>query len=168
MAANAAHMTAVPGRKADVSDAERIADLAQHGLLRASHIPDKGQRELRELSRHRKSPAEDRTRELNRPQKTLEGANIKLSGAVEDTNGTGARNMLNHIATGRNPMGRPLTRCVSKVRLPIVSRRRKRERLTASTAFRLRFNAEWRRNRPPIWTNPTNISGTSMTKSAIL
>ena len=69
MVVNAAHMKAVPGRKTDVTDAEWIADLTAHGLLRASYIPDKGQRELRELVRYRKSLVEDRTRELNRLQK---------------------------------------------------------------------------------------------------
>ena len=101
MVVNAAHMKAVPGRKTDVSDAEWIAELTQHGLLRASYIPDKGQRELRELVRYRKSLVEDRTRELNRLQKMLEGANIKLSGTVKDINGMSARNMLNYIVTGK-------------------------------------------------------------------
>ncbi|MBP5718580.1 MAG: IS110 family transposase [Abditibacteriota bacterium] len=101
MVVNAAHMKAVPGRKTDVSDAEWIADLTQHGLLRASYIPDKEQRELRELVRYRKSLVEDRTRELNRLQKMLEGANIKLSGTVKDINGMSARNMLNYIVTGK-------------------------------------------------------------------
>ena len=101
MVVNAAHMKAVPGRKTDVSDAEWIADLTAHGLLRASYIPDKAQRELRELVRYRKSLVEDKTRELNRLQKMLEGANIKLSGTVQDINGMSARNMLNHIVAGK-------------------------------------------------------------------
>ena len=82
---NARHMKAVPGRKTDVKDAEWIADLLQHGLLQPSYIPDKDQRELRELVRYRKSLVGERTRELNRLQKMLEGANIKLSGTVSDT-----------------------------------------------------------------------------------
>ena len=101
MVVNAKHMRAVPGRKTDVSDAEWIADLTQHGLLRASYIPDKAQRELRELVRYRKSLVDDRTRELNRLQKMLEGANIKLSGTVRDINGMSARNILNHIVAGK-------------------------------------------------------------------
>ena len=100
MVVNAQHMKAVPGRKTDVSDAEWIADLVQHGLLRASYIPGKEQRELREMVRYRKSLVEDRTRELNRLQKMLEGANIKLSGTVRDINGMSARNILNCLVTG--------------------------------------------------------------------
>jgi transposase len=76
---NARDMKAVPGRKTDVKDAEWIADLLQHGLLKASYVPDREQRELREASRYRKSLIEERARELNRLQKMLEGANIKLS-----------------------------------------------------------------------------------------
>lgn len=87
MVVNARHMKAVPGRKTDVKDAEWIADLLQHGLLQPSYIPDKDQRELRELVRYRKSLVGERTRELNRLQKMLEGANIKLSGTVSDING---------------------------------------------------------------------------------
>lgn len=100
MVVNAQHMKAVPGRKTDVKDAEWIADLLQHGLLQASYIPSKDQRELRELVRYRKSLVEDRSRELNRLQKMLEGANIKLSGTVSDINGKSARNLLNFIVGG--------------------------------------------------------------------
>ena len=100
MVVNAHHMKAVPGRKTDVKDAEWIADLLQHGLLQASYIPDKDQRELRELVRYRKSLTGERSRELNRLQKMLEGANIKLSGPVRDINGKSARNLLEYILTG--------------------------------------------------------------------
>ena len=100
MVVNARHMKAVPGRKTDVKDAEWIADLLQHGLLQASYIPDKDQRELRELVRYRKSLVGERTRELNRLQKMLEGANIKLSGTVSDINGKSARSILEYILTG--------------------------------------------------------------------
>ena len=97
---NAQHMKAVPGRKTDVKDAEWIADLLQHGLLKASYIPDKAQRELRELVCYRKSLIEDEARELNRLQKMLEGGNIKLSGTVSDINGKSSRNMLEVILSG--------------------------------------------------------------------
>ena len=97
---NAQHMKTVPGRKTDVKDAEWIADLVQHGLLKASFIPNKDQRELRELVSYRKSLVGERTRELNRLQKMLEGANIKLSGTVKDINGVSARNILEFILTG--------------------------------------------------------------------
>lgn len=97
---NAHHMKNVPGRKTDVKDAEWIADLLQHGLLEASYIPDKDQRELRELVGYRKSLVGEKNRELNRFQKMLEGANIKLSGTVSDINGKSARRILEYILTG--------------------------------------------------------------------
>ena len=100
MVVNAQHMKAVPGRKTDVQDAEWIADLLQHGLLKASYIPSKEQRELRELVQYRKSLIEDRGRELNRLQKMLEGGNIKLSGTVTQINGKSARNILAFITDG--------------------------------------------------------------------
>lgn len=101
MVVNARHMKAVPGRKTDMKDAEWIADLLQHGLLTASYIPDKEQRELRELVRYRKSLVGERNRELNRLQKMLEGANIKISGTITDINGKSARNILEYILSGK-------------------------------------------------------------------
>lgn len=89
-----------PGRKTDVKDSERIADLVQHGLLQASYIPDREQRELRELVSYRKSLVQDRTRELNRLQKMLEGANTKLSGTIADINGKSARGIIDTILSG--------------------------------------------------------------------
>lgn len=100
MVVNARHMKAVPGRKTDVQDAEWIADLLQHGLLQPSYIPDKAQRELRELVGYRKSLVRDKTAELNRLQKMLEGANIKLSGTVADINGKSARSILDVVQSG--------------------------------------------------------------------
>src|SRR5699024_2029936 len=102
MVVNAQHMKAVPGRKTDVKDAEWIADLLQHGLLTASYIPDKDQRELRELVRYRKSLVGERARELNRLQKMLEGANIKISGTIRDINGKSARSILEYLLTGES------------------------------------------------------------------
>ena len=94
MVVNAAHMKALPGRKTDVKDAEWIADLLRHGLLKASYIPSREQRELREITRYRKSLTEERCRETNRLQKILEGANIKLDSVVKDINGKSARKLL--------------------------------------------------------------------------
>lgn len=94
---NAAHMRNVPGRKTDVKDAEWIADLLQHGLLKASYIPDRAQRELREVARYRKSLVEERAREINRLEKTLQGANIKLSSVVSDITGRSSRNLLSAL-----------------------------------------------------------------------
>lgn len=97
MVVNAAHMKALPGRKTDVKDAEWIADLLCHGLLKASYIPSREQRELREITRYRKSLTEERCREVNRLQKILEGANIKLDSVVKDINGKSARKLLERI-----------------------------------------------------------------------
>lgn len=91
---NARHMRAVPGHKTDIKDAEWIADLLQHGLLKASFIPSKEQRELRDIVRYRKSLIEERARELNRLQKVLEGANIKLSSHVSKIDGKSSRNLI--------------------------------------------------------------------------
>ena len=101
MVVNARHMKAVPGRKTDTNDAEWIADLLQHGLLRSSYIPEKSQRELRELVSYRKSLVGEKNRELNRLQKMLEGGNIKLSGTVSDINGKSARNILNMLVSDK-------------------------------------------------------------------
>jgi transposase len=98
---NAAHIKQVPGRKTDVKDAEWIADLLRHGLLRASFIPDRAQRELRELTRYRVSLVQERSREVNRLQKTLEGGNIKLSVVAKDLTGVSARAMLAALLEGR-------------------------------------------------------------------
>jgi len=94
MVVNAHHMKAIPGRKTDVNDAEWIADLLRHGLLKASFIPDKEQREYRELTRYRNSRTEERAREINRLQKMLEGANIKLGDAVSDITGKSATELI--------------------------------------------------------------------------
>jgi transposase len=91
---------AVPGRKTDLTDAEWIADLLRHGLLRGSYVPNRPQRELRELTRYRCSLVRERTAEANRLQKTLEGANIKLASVATDILGTSGRAMLQALVTG--------------------------------------------------------------------
>lgn len=97
---NAQHMKAVPGRKTDVKDAEWICQLLRYGLIKASFIPDRDQRELRELVRYRRSIIEERARQHNRIQKVLEGANIKLGSVVSDIMGVSSKNMLRAIADG--------------------------------------------------------------------
>ncbi|TMV42905.1 IS110 family transposase [Paenibacillus mesophilus] len=97
---NAQHMKAVPGRKTDVKDSEWICDLLRHGLLKASYIPDRNQRELRELVRYRRSLIQERAREHNRVQKVLEGANIKLASVVSDIMGLSSRDMLEAMVNG--------------------------------------------------------------------
>jgi transposase len=98
--ANARHIKAVPGRKTDVRDCEWIADLLRHGLLQPSFVPDRTQRELRELTRYRTSLVRERTAEANRLQKTLEGANIKLAAVATDILGKSGRAMLEALVSG--------------------------------------------------------------------
>jgi len=99
---NAAHMHAVPGRKTDVRDAEWIADLLQHGLLRASFIPSRAQRELRDLTRTRTSLIDERSAAVNRIQKVLEDANIKLAGVATDIMGKSGRDILAALVGGES------------------------------------------------------------------
>jgi transposase len=101
MVVNAAHMKALPGRKTDMKDAAWISDLLRHGLLQASYIPDREQRELREAARYRKSLVEERARELNRLQKMLEGANIKLKSTLSNINGKSARGLIEQLIAGK-------------------------------------------------------------------
>lgn len=97
---NAQHMRTVPGRKTDVRDAEWIADLLQHGLLKASFVPPVFERRMRELTRYRTALTNERSRATQRLQKVLESANIKLSSVVSDIGGVSARAMLDPIAVG--------------------------------------------------------------------
>jgi transposase len=99
---NAQHIKAVPGRKTDIKDAEWIADLLQHGLLRASFIPPAPQRELRELTRYRASLVADRARLVNRLQKVLEDTNLKLASVASDITGVSARAILDALLAGQS------------------------------------------------------------------
>ncbi len=97
---NAQHLKAVPGRKTDVKDAEWIADLLRHGLLKPSFVPDRERRELREVVRYRTSLVQERTAAANRLQKVLEGANIKLAAVATDILGRSGREMLEALVAG--------------------------------------------------------------------
>jgi transposase len=97
---NAQHMKAVPGHKTDVKDAEWLADLLRHGLLRASFIPPAPIRALRELTRYRQTLTHERTQEVNRLHKLLESANLKLGAVASDILGTSGRDMLAAIVAG--------------------------------------------------------------------
>jgi transposase len=98
---NAQHVKHVPGRKTDVCDAEWLAELLLHGLLTASFIPPKPQRALRDLTRYRNKLIQERTRVVNRVQKLLEGANIKLASVATNVMGVSGRAMLEEIAAGQ-------------------------------------------------------------------
>src|SRR5262245_61997771 len=98
--ANAQHVAQVPGRKTDVKDAEWLAERLRHGLIRGSFVPDRAQRELRELTRYRTSLVEERTAAVNRLQKVLEGANVKLASVATDVMGVSGRAMLAELVAG--------------------------------------------------------------------
>jgi transposase len=97
---NAAHIKAVPGHKTDVHDAEWIADLLQHGLLQPSFIPDRFQRELRDLTRSRTIVVDERSAVVNRVHQVLEDANLKIAGVATDIMGVSGRAMLAAIVAG--------------------------------------------------------------------
>jgi transposase len=99
---NAQHMHHVPGRKTDVKDAEWIADLLAHGLLRGSFIPPEPQRDLRDLTRQRTILVRERAAVVQRLQKVLEGANLKLAAVATDIVGVSARAMLEAIVDGQS------------------------------------------------------------------
>ena len=99
---NAKHIKYVPGRKTDVKDAQWIAELLQHGLLKASFIPAAPQRALRDLVRYRTALIQERSREINRVQKVLEDANVKLTSVVSDVMGVSSRHMLAAIISGQD------------------------------------------------------------------
>ncbi|HEY4387473.1 MAG TPA: IS110 family transposase, partial [Ktedonobacteraceae bacterium] len=100
--ANAQHIKRVPGRKTDTQDAEWIADLLQHGLLTASFVPSREQQELRDLTRLRLSLVQERARLVNRVQKVLEEAGIKLSLVVSDGMGKSGRAILDALCAGES------------------------------------------------------------------
>jgi transposase len=99
---NAQHIKNVPGRKTDVKDAQWLADLLCHGLVRGSFIPPQPQRDLRDLTRQRTNLVRDRATVVNRLQKVLEWANIKLAAVVSDVVGVSARAMLAAIVDGQS------------------------------------------------------------------
>jgi len=99
---NAKHIKQVPGRKTDVKDAQWIAQLLRHGLLKGSYIPETPQRALRDLVRYRTKLIQQRSSEINRVQKVLEDANIKLGSVVSDVMGASSRDMLNQLIAGQD------------------------------------------------------------------
>jgi transposase len=98
---NAQHIKQVPGRKSDVADCDWIAQLLEHGLLRASFVPDRPQRELRDLTRQRTQLLGDRARVVNRLQKVLEDSNIKLASVATDITGKSGRAILDALVEGK-------------------------------------------------------------------
>lgn len=98
---NAAHIKNVPGRKTDVKDAQWIAELVRHGLIRRSFVPPKWQRQLRELLRYRRKLVQSQASERNRLMKLLELCNIKLSSVASDVFGVSGRTMIRALISGQ-------------------------------------------------------------------
>lgn len=128
---NSQHVKNVPGRKTDVKDAEWLADLLRHGLLRSSFVPPRAQRDLRSLVRERSNLTRERADMVNRLQKILEDANIKLSSVVSDVSGVSARDMLQALMAGEQD----LTLIADMARGAM---RKKREQLELALAGRMR------------------------------
>lgn len=104
MLVNARHVKILPGRKTDVLDAEWLAELLEHGLLRGSFVPPQATRDLRDLTRYRKRLVQTHTSECQRIQKTLEDAGIKLDSVASDVLGVSGREMLAALIGGeRDP-----------------------------------------------------------------
>jgi transposase len=99
---NARHVKQVPGRKTDVKDSEWLAELLSYGLLKASFIPAKPQRDLRDLTRYRRNLVQERSRVVNRLQKVLEHANIKLASVASDVMGVSGRQMMSALVKGES------------------------------------------------------------------
>jgi len=136
---NAQHIKAVPGRKTDQKDSEWIADLLQHGLLRASFVPPTPTRELRDLTRYRASLAQEINRIANRVQQVLEDGNIKLASVATDTLGASGRAMLEAIVNGEQDNQRLAELAQGKLRNKIPELERALEgRVTPHHRFLLR------------------------------
>jgi transposase len=134
--ANAAHVKNVPGRKSDRSDADWLADLHAHGLIRASFVPDAATEELRALMRTRKQLVRERTSHVQRIHKTLEQANIKLDSVLSDVLGKSGRAMLEAIAAGESDAERLAALAHPAVKAP---REELREALRGRPAAHHRF-----------------------------
>ena len=127
---NAAHIKNVPGRKTDAKDSEWLAELLAHGLVKASFVPAPPQRQLRELTRHRYNFVRERVNLVNRLQKTLESANIKLASVASDVVGVSGRAMLEAIVAGS-------TDAVALAELSRGRMRQKREQLALALEGRV-------------------------------
>jgi transposase len=140
--ANAQHVKAVPGRKSDVNDAQWLAELLAHGLVRASVVPPEPQRQLRDLTRTRKQLTREVARHAQRIQKVLEDANIKLDSVVSDILGVAARQIVQALAAGESDPGKLVAlRGALKAR-PEELREALRGRMTEHHRFMLKLHLE--------------------------
>jgi transposase len=140
---NAEHIKKVPGRKTDVKDCQWIAQLLQHGLLRASFVPPAPIRELRDLTRQRTQLIQERTAAANRIQKVLEDANIKLAGVATDVLGVSGRDMLDALIAGETDPEKLADLARKRLRAKIPELRRAlRGRVTDHHRFLLRMHLD--------------------------
>jgi transposase len=143
---NAAHVKQVPGRKTDQKDAEWIADLLRHGLLKKSFVPAQPQQDLRELTRYRAQVSADRSAVSNRIRKLLEGANIKLGSVASDVMGVSGRRILEAIVKGETDLEKLADMALGQLkqkRAQLIEALRGRVREHHRTMLRLEL-AQWK------------------------
>lgn len=143
MLANAHHVKALPGRKTDVNDATWLADLLAHGLVRGSFVPDMATQEQRGLLRTRKQLIRERASHVQRMQKTLEQANIKLDSVITDIIGKSGRAMIESLIAGETDAAKLARLANSRLKAsPATLREALRGRVTAHHRFLLRLHLE--------------------------
>jgi transposase len=141
--ANAGHVKNVPGRKTDVNDATWLADLLAHGLIRGSFVPDAQTQELRALLRTRKQFVRERSSHVQRLQKTLEDANIKLDGVISDIIGLSGRRMIEALIAGESDPEALAALAHRRIKAPPAALREAlRGRVTNHHRFLLRLHLE--------------------------
>ena len=141
--ANAAHVKNVPGRKTDVNDATWLADLLAHGLIRGSFVPDQQTQEMRNLLRTRKQLVRERSSHVQRLQKTLEDANIKLDSVISDVVGLSGRAMIEALIAGESDPDRLAGLAHRRIKAPPeVLREALRGRVTRHHRFLLRLHLQ--------------------------
>jgi transposase len=141
--ANAAHVKNVPGRKTDVNDAAWLADLLAHGLIRGSFVPDAQTQEMRNLLRTRKQLVRERTSHIQRLQKTLEDANIKLDSVISDVLGLSGRAMIEALIAGESDPDRLAELAHRRIKAPPEALREAlRGRVTRHHRFLLRLHLQ--------------------------
>ena len=139
--ANAAHVKNVPGRKTDVNDATWLADLLAHGLIRGSFVPDAATQEQRGLLRTRKQLVRERASHVQRLQRTLEDANIKLDSAISDVIGLSGRAMIEALIAGETDPARLADLAHRRIKTsPETLREALRGRVTRHHRFLLRLH----------------------------
>jgi transposase len=141
--ANAAHVKNVPGRKTDVNDAAWLADLLAHGLIRGSFVPDEQTQEMRNLLRTRKQLVRERSSHIQRLQKTLEDANLKLDSVISDVMGLSGRAMIEALIAGENDPERLAELAHRRIKAPPEALREAlRGRVTRHHRFLLRLHLQ--------------------------